>query len=221
MLQMKVATPACNDSYADGTWGSLLQPAPLGATHDKLTSQDPLCNRLRAFATRFSFCLSPASNGRAVPPAPMPLPSCLQIAARDTAHMPQLASCASAVVGGGRDNAAINRVLKRAEIAGPLELRQVSDGLAGDGGDGAIFLGGESREKMSQQMRDVLAARPQRRNRQRQHMQAIEQIFAEMSAFDALQQLAVGRGDDAHVNLHRLSPANRLEPPFLPTATQH
>src|SRR5258708_40366622 len=93
---MKVATPACNDSYADGTWAPLLQPAPLGATHDKLTSKDPLCNGLRAFATRFSFCLSPASNGRDVPQAPMSLTSWLQIAERDNSHMPQSASCAPA-----------------------------------------------------------------------------------------------------------------------------
>src|SRR6266849_6333956 len=78
------------------------------------------------------------------------------------------------------DNGAINRVLKLTDIAGPLELRQVSHGLAADAGDVAIFLGAESREKMSQQMRDIFTAHPQRRNRQRQHMQAIEQIFAEM-----------------------------------------
>src|SRR6266852_4143710 len=118
------------------------------------------------------------------------------------------------------DNGAINRVLKLADIAGPLKLRQVSHGLAADAGDGAIFLGAESREKMSQQMRDVLAAHPQRRNRQRQHMQAIEKILAEMAAFDALQQLAVGRGDDADVDLHRLAPANRLDRAFLERAKQ-
>src|SRR5258706_10214070 len=113
------------------------------------------------------------------------------------------------------DNGAINSVLKLADITGPLELRQVSHRLAADAGDGAIFFGAESCEKMSQQMRDVLAAHPQRRNRQRQHMQAIEQIFAEMSAFDALQQLAVGCGDDAHVDLHRLARANPLDPDLL------
>src|SRR6266516_2864115 len=56
----------------------LLQPAPPGSTHDKLTSKDPLCNGLRAFATRFSFCLSPASNGRDVPEWPMSLTSWLR-----------------------------------------------------------------------------------------------------------------------------------------------
>src|SRR6266481_8578635 len=65
------------------------------------------------------------------------------------------------------DNGAIDRVLKLADIAGPLELRQVSHGLAADAGDGAIFLGAESREKMSQQMRDVFLANPQRRKRYR------------------------------------------------------
>ena len=62
-----VGTPARNDSYADDTRTPVMQPAPRGATHDKLTSKDPLCNGLRAFATRFSFCLSPASNGSNVP----------------------------------------------------------------------------------------------------------------------------------------------------------
>src|SRR5258707_12383884 len=58
------------------------------------------------------------------------------------------------------DNGAINRVLKLADIVGPFELRQVSHRLAADAGDEAIFLGAESREKMSEQMRDVFAAHP-------------------------------------------------------------
>src|SRR5260370_7458067 len=67
--------------------GPLLQPAPRGTAHDKLTSKDPLCNGLRAFAMRFSFCLSPASNGRDVPQAPISLTSWLQIAERDNASV--------------------------------------------------------------------------------------------------------------------------------------
>ena len=63
----KIATPARNDSYADDTRAPLMQPAPRGATHDKLTSTGPFCNGLSAFATRFCFCLSPASNGSNVP----------------------------------------------------------------------------------------------------------------------------------------------------------
>jgi hypothetical protein len=37
------------------------------ASHDKLTSKRALFNGLRAFATRFSLCLSPARNGSNVP----------------------------------------------------------------------------------------------------------------------------------------------------------
>lgn len=58
--------PASNDSYADDTRGPLMQPAPCGATHDKLTSMPALCNGLRAFDTRFSIGLLPASNGSKV-----------------------------------------------------------------------------------------------------------------------------------------------------------
>src|SRR5437667_4522933 len=80
------ATPARNDSYADDTGAPLVQPASSGSTHDKLTSRDPLCNGLRAFATRFSFCLSPASNGRDVPEWLIFLTSWLQVPERD--HSP-------------------------------------------------------------------------------------------------------------------------------------
>jgi hypothetical protein len=40
-----------------------MRPVLRSAPHDKLTSNGILCNGLRAFATRFSVCLSPASNG--------------------------------------------------------------------------------------------------------------------------------------------------------------
>jgi hypothetical protein len=63
----RVATPARNDSYADGTCAPLKRPAPRGATHDKLTSMHPICNGLCAFATLFAVCLSPPSNGSNVP----------------------------------------------------------------------------------------------------------------------------------------------------------
>src|SRR5437879_7804820 len=59
----KLARLHANDSYADDTQAPLMQPAPRRATHDKLTSKDALCNGMCASATRFSLCLSPASNG--------------------------------------------------------------------------------------------------------------------------------------------------------------
>ena len=64
---MKVATPAGDDSYAKRYTRRPDAASATRGTHDKLTSKDPLSNGLRAFATRFSFCLSPPSHGGNVP----------------------------------------------------------------------------------------------------------------------------------------------------------
>ncbi len=73
---------------------------------------------------------------------------------------------------------------------------------------------------MPQQMRDVLRPRAQRRHGQRQHVQPVEQVFAELAGFRALQQIAIGRRDDAHVDLHRLAAADRLDLALLQRAQQ-
>src|SRR6202042_1764561 len=39
LLQTLCRTPARNDSYADVTCAPIMQPAPCGATHDKLTQR--------------------------------------------------------------------------------------------------------------------------------------------------------------------------------------
>src|SRR6185437_13150406 len=80
--------------------------------------------------------------------------------------------------------------------------------------------GPEPREKMPEQMRNILASRAERRDRQRQHMQAVEQVFAEMPALDAIEQPAIGCGDDADIDLHGLAAADRLDGAFLQRAQQ-
>src|SRR2546429_1414561 len=107
------------------------------------------------------------------------------------------------------DYGAIDRILDLADIAGPIELRKVRHRLAADAGNRTIFLSGEPRQKMPQQMRDVLAPRAQWRDRPPQHGQAIEQVFAKLSAFYAVEQSAVSRGNDANVDLYRLARADR------------
>src|ERR1700733_5322215 len=62
-----VVTPARDDSYADDTHAQFMRPVRRSAPHDKLTSNGIHCNGLRAFATRFSVCLSPAGNGSMFP----------------------------------------------------------------------------------------------------------------------------------------------------------
>ena len=65
-----VGTPARNDSNADDTCAPFMQPAPCGATHDKLTSNNPFAFGWRGFATPPAVCLSPASHGSKVPEQP-------------------------------------------------------------------------------------------------------------------------------------------------------
>src|SRR5436190_22636007 len=83
-----------------------------------------------------------------------------------------------------------------------------------------VLLGAEAREEVAQQMRNVLAAMAQRRDRQRQHMQAIEQVFAELPGFNEVEQLAVGGRDDADIDLHGLAPADGFDGAFLQSAQE-
>src|SRR5438309_9124782 len=96
---------------------------------------------------------------------------------------------------------AVDRVFELADIAGPVELGEVRHGLAADAGDRAVFLGGKARQEMTQEMRDVLAPSPQRGNGQRQHVQAIKQVLAEMALLYPVQEPAVGCRNDADIDL--------------------
>ena len=51
-------------------------------------------------------------------------------------------------------------------------------------------------------------------------MQPVEQVLAERAALHEVEQLAVGRGNDADVDLHRLAAADRLDGAFLQRAQQ-
>jgi hypothetical protein len=54
---------------------------------------------------------------------------------------------------------------------------------------------------MARQLDDILAALAQRRQADGDHVQAIEQILAELALADRLAQVAMGGGDDAHIGL--------------------
>ena len=84
-----------------------------------------------------------------------------------------------------------------------------------DRADALAFLGGEAREEMPHQIRDVLGPLAQRRHRDREHVQAVEQVLAEAAALHVGDQVAVGRRDDAHVDLDRLA-CRRPDRPRLP-----
>ncbi len=57
---------------------------------------------------------------------------------------------------------------------------------------------------MLRERRNVLAAVAQRRQHHLDDVEAIEEILAEAALADAGREVSIGRGDDAHVDGHRL-----------------
>ena len=58
---------------------------------------------------------------------------------------------------------------------------------------------------------NLVAAFAQRRDRQADHIQAVEQVLAESSFFDEPFEVRVGRGDDADVDVERAGLAERID----------
>src|SRR4029077_11183640 len=114
----------------------------------------------------------------------------------------------------------IDRVLELTDVAGPVESGKMRHRFAADAGDRAVLLGGKARQEMPQKMRDVLTPRAKSRDRQRQDMETVEKVFAEMALLHTLQQLAVGRGADAPVAFHGPAAADGLDCAFLERAQE-
>ena len=68
--------------------------------------------------------------------------------------------------------------------------------------------------------RDVLAALAQRRDLDREHLEAVVEVGAQAPLGDGGLEVAVGGGDDAHVRLDRVRRAEALERPFLEDAQE-
>ena len=79
---------------------------------------------------------------------------------------------------------------------------------------------GVLRQEVLGEQRDVLAALAERRQRDRDDVDAVEQILAEPPFGDRFRQILVGRGDHADVGLQLLEPADAAEPPLLQHAQQ-
>ena len=86
--------------------------------------------------------------------------------------------------------------------------------------DALAVLLGVAAEEEARERRDVLAPIAQRRDLDRDHVEAVEEVFAESPFGDARPQVAVGRGDDADVDLERLVAADALERPLLQEAKE-
>ena len=75
----------------------------------------------------------------------------------------------------------------------------------------AAVLAAEFGEEFARQERDVLLALAQRRHEERHHVEAVEEIFAEVALGDLLFEILVGGGNQADVDAQGLCAADRRE----------
>ena len=102
--------------------------------------------------------------------------------------------------GGSRlDDQPLHRVFELADVARPRVLAQRRHRVLGDALDdgGAV---GESLEEVIDQLGDVFSSLAQRRDDEVNDVEAIEQVLAKVPVGDHRAEVAVGRGNDAHVH---------------------
>ena len=100
------------------------------------------------------------------------------------------------------DQHALDHVLQFAHVAGPVVLLEGFERLFADLHARAAVLAAELGEEFADQERDVLLALAQRRHEERNDVEAVEEVFAEVALGDLLFEILVGGGDEADVDAH-------------------
>src|SRR5438067_3158839 len=103
---------------------------------------------------------------------------------------------------GSQHHRALNHVFQFADVARPSVIHQRTQGLGSDVFDRLAVLQGEFLDEIFHQQRNVFLAFAQRRQIHGDDVEAIEEILAEATFFDALLQIHVGGSDDAHIYLN-------------------
>src|SRR6185312_17136514 len=86
--------------------------------------------------------------------------------------------------------------------------------------DALALLDAEAGEEAHGEIRHVAKAASQRRNGDREHVQAIEQILAEAAGLDQLDQILIGRRYEAEVHFDRAARADRIDLALLQRAQE-
>ena len=114
---------------------------------------------------------------------------------------------------------ALDHVLELAHVARPSYAIRRSSASRATLIRGLLFLRAVDLQEVIDQQRDVVAALRERRAGDGDHVQAIEEIFAEATGFDLGLEVAVGGGDQTKVRAVRAT-AERLVLAFLQDAQQ-
>src|SRR6185503_18901082 len=118
------------------------------------------------------------------------------------------------------DHQPLHLVLELADVAGPVVAHHQLHRLLAEAPDGLADLVGVALEEMIGEDRDVLAPLAERRQPEREDLEPVVEILAEAAPGDLLLQVAVGRGDDAHVDVLRRRGADRADLPLLERAEE-
>ena len=98
--------------------------------------------------------------------------------------------------------------------------REQRHGVGCDHADALAVLRVEADQEVTHEVGNVFRALAQRRHRDRENVQTVEQILAEAPVLHRGDQVAVGGGDDAYIDLDRLAAADRVDLALLQRAQQ-
>src|ERR1700730_10483197 len=101
--------------------------------------------------------------------------------------------------GPGEHGAALHGIFELPDVPGPRVAEEALHGGGAQPQDAALSLREPGQEVLSQE-RNVLATLAERWQRHRNHVEAIEEIFAEAALVDHLREIAVRGGDDTCVD---------------------
>jgi enoyl-CoA hydratase/carnithine racemase len=113
-----------------------------------------------------------------------------------------------------------DRVFKLADIPGPSIGRKQAHRFGRNRAHLLAFLRRKTGDEAAHEIGQILHAVAQRRYRDGEDMQAVEQILAELAGADQLKQVAVGGGDQPEVDLHGLARSDRIDFSVLQCAQQ-
>ena len=120
----------------------------------------------------------------------------------------------------GQHHGAEHRVLELADVARPVVGGEQRQRLGGNAADALALLGAEAGEKAPGEIGHVAGAGAQRRNRDREDVEPVEQVLAEAARLHEFDQVLVGRRDQADVDLDRAARADRIDLALLQRAQE-
>jgi len=101
-------------------------------------------------------------------------------------------------------------VRELADVSRPLGRRESVGEVVGDGDPRQAVARARARTEVARQLGDVLAPLGERRQADRQDVEPIEQILAELAVRDRGLEVDVGGGDDAQIRAYGARAAERI-----------